>query len=635
MVSISSDSPHSPGFLINFQDPTLPDILYLHSLREFARAESRPIAYVDITDYLVYFRYSASVSGIQRVVHYLVKYADFSSLSQECCVIYCFTHPETGVFGEASPRKLNQLIEAVDQGSSKEHINRCAVTVLSEGVYSHSLPFRPVDILLIPGGPWATNVQLNLYALEKKRIGFLCYCVSHDLIPLDFPEFVSTSLFEEFGRCYYILSRLVDGYIANSEYSLDAVRRYEKRVSIQRPDSHYKSWRLGDFDHRSKLHNSANVPSELKDFSVLVQGKSFVLTVSTIEPRKNHQSLLRAWRLLHQDAGLGFEDLPALVLAGKIGWNSNTLIAQVKMLQEAGFPIYILDGMSDSSIEWLYSRCLFTVMPSYVEGWGLSITESMMRGKVCLASSSTAMIEASCGIAPLFDPYNTRQLYTILKSFLLEGSLNEYVQKLIEYQPVSWRDSALDFYLRLSEIYISQSSPSHTHRVSEPLCISFDLTHSKSHMLPDLLNFSVHEHISRLGKLPCWRPHLYESMLVPFSDQPWIDFILTNEEYVVSAHIAPLPGQLRRVVPRLYLYEETGEIMQGLATRTSLPEGEFIIYKYIPRGQVADQSQRMIRVVLSYEELRQDSSGRDSRTQCVLEPAPYGLRKISFAKQSN
>ena len=125
----------------------------------------------------------------------------------------------------------------------------------------------------------------------------------------------------------------------------------------------------------------------------------FLLYVGTIEPRKNLNVLLDAYRKIIGSAGLE----PQLVIAGKKGWLTDDLFGR---LRELGIKdrVHFTGYLPDNDLCALYSSCRIFIYPSKYEGFGLPPLEAMACGAVVIASSTPAVTEvvedAACLVAP-------------------------------------------------------------------------------------------------------------------------------------------------------------------------------------------------------------------------------------------
>jgi alpha-1,3-rhamnosyl/mannosyltransferase len=107
----------------------------------------------------------------------------------------------------------------------------------------------------------------------------------------------------------------------------------------------------------------------------------YVFCVGTIEPRKDHLTLL--------DAIKSVPDAPLLVLSGEKGWRCRHILAQIRAHEEAGRVRY-LGRVSADLLPVLYSAAKLSVYPSLYEGFSLPVLESMACGcpVLCIWSSS-------------------------------------------------------------------------------------------------------------------------------------------------------------------------------------------------------------------------------------------------------
>jgi alpha-1,3-rhamnosyl/mannosyltransferase len=121
----------------------------------------------------------------------------------------------------------------------------------------------------------------------------------------------------------------------------------------------------------------------------------YALHVGTIEPRKNLAVLLAAWRRLRA-AG----DAPILVLCGRVGWRSETIIGPLEEAESEGWLKRL--GYADSPrLKALYEGAAVVVMPSIYEGFGLPAVEAMAAGAPLVLSDLPVLREVA-GDAAVF-----------------------------------------------------------------------------------------------------------------------------------------------------------------------------------------------------------------------------------------
>jgi len=146
----------------------------------------------------------------------------------------------------------------------------------------------------------------------------------------------------------------------------------------------------------------------------------YILSVCSIQPRKNLVRLIEAYSLLRQSRP-GVK-LPQLVLAGKRGWLDREIVA-VAERNAAGRSILFTGYVPDEALPALYSGAACFVYPSYFEGFGLPILEAMQCGTPVVAGNRTSIPEVVGDAGLLFDPFDTQALVEALKQILDDASL--------------------------------------------------------------------------------------------------------------------------------------------------------------------------------------------------------------------
>jgi glycosyltransferase involved in cell wall biosynthesis len=116
----------------------------------------------------------------------------------------------------------------------------------------------------------------------------------------------------------------------------------------------------------------------------------FVLSVGTLEVRKNHLPLVRLWERLYREMG---EFAPMLVLAGGSGWMIDRLETYLHATGNVYGQVVHIHDASDAELAWLYQHCEFTVYPTLYEGWGLPVGESLWFGKPCICYRHSSLPE--------------------------------------------------------------------------------------------------------------------------------------------------------------------------------------------------------------------------------------------------
>lgn len=118
-----------------------------------------------------------------------------------------------------------------------------------------------------------------------------------------------------------------------------------------------------------------------------------VLSIGSIEGRKNHLALLEACETLW-GRGRRFE----LRLIGLVHpQTGRAALARLRALQAAGRPVRYDGPAAEADLHHAYRDCVFTVYPSLMEGFGLPVLESLSYGKPCICSAHSALGECVHG----------------------------------------------------------------------------------------------------------------------------------------------------------------------------------------------------------------------------------------------
>lgn len=144
-----------------------------------------------------------------------------------------------------------------------------------------------------------------------------------------------------------------------------------------------------------------------------VEYGAYSLCVSTLEPRKRIDALLKAYRSLPIRLRARFP----LVLAGGKGWLSEDLQREIERCREEGW-LYYLGFVSEADLPTLYAGARLFAYPSSYEGFGLPVLEAMASGVPVVTSNRTSLPEVTQGAAALVDPDDIDALTVALEAGL-------------------------------------------------------------------------------------------------------------------------------------------------------------------------------------------------------------------------
>ncbi len=146
--------------------------------------------------------------------------------------------------------------------------------------------------------------------------------------------------------------------------------------------------------------------------------RSYLLSVSTLEPRKNFDRLVAAHRALPKTERERFP----LVIAGKPGWGATLENREADEGRRDG-TLRLLGHQPDDVLVDLSARATCIAYVSLYEGFGLPVLEAMASGTPLIASSTTATGETAGDAALLVDPTDVEQIGEALARIIRDPSL--------------------------------------------------------------------------------------------------------------------------------------------------------------------------------------------------------------------
>ncbi|WP_048817667.1 glycosyltransferase family 4 protein [Ralstonia solanacearum] len=141
----------------------------------------------------------------------------------------------------------------------------------------------------------------------------------------------------------------------------------------------------------------ADVTTPLRKYGLTPGG--YALCVSTLEPRKRIDHLIRAYGALSRPLRAQFP----LVLAGSQGWQNARLLQEISRATGQGWLRY-LGFVPEADLLQIYAGARLFVYPSIYEGFGLPVLEAMASGVPVVASNRASLPEVTKGAALLVDP---------------------------------------------------------------------------------------------------------------------------------------------------------------------------------------------------------------------------------------
>jgi glycosyltransferase involved in cell wall biosynthesis len=145
--------------------------------------------------------------------------------------------------------------------------------------------------------------------------------------------------------------------------------------------------------------------------------KGFILFVSTIEPRKNLLSLVKAYEVLKRRHGIE-EDL---VVIGRKGWDYTETLDYIEH-STARDGIRLLGFVPVSDLGHFYRNARLFVYPSHMEGFGIPPLEAMQHGCPALTSNTSSLPEVMGHASMMFDPGDVDRMAALSLRLLRDPS---------------------------------------------------------------------------------------------------------------------------------------------------------------------------------------------------------------------
>ncbi len=289
------------------------------------------------------------------------------------------------------------------------------------------------DVFLVLGSPWYRADYAEFIDRLRREFGIRLGVLVHDVMPLKYPEWCARVVIETYRHWFEAVLPMAETIFATGVATAHEIEAELARANIQiaRP---VQPIPLG-----SGFSTATGSPPRSVS---LPRPGTYVVVVSTIEPRKNHHLLVRAWRQLQAELPRG--DVPDLVLAGKVGWMAGDLIQQLVNSDWLAGKVRLIEEPNDADLAALYHGALFTLLPSFAEGWGLPVSESLAYGKPCLAADRPSLREAGASLARYFDPDNLTDLLRAIRPLITDpANLAAWAEEVRSgFRPVPWRASA-------------------------------------------------------------------------------------------------------------------------------------------------------------------------------------------------
>ncbi|MBU1032803.1 MAG: glycosyltransferase family 1 protein [Patescibacteria group bacterium] len=294
-----------------------------------------------------------------------------------------------------------------------------------------ALQSDPCDLLFVPGGSIAPRVPV-------RSIPWV-----HDIAIFDHPEWFPQS----FLRRKLTTSLFVRGlkqapiiFAVSDDTKRSLVRKFgldPNRIIVTHEGGDLI---LSSFSDEELVERKM---AAKKRIAALGISSSFILTLGTVEPRKNIAMLIQAW----SDAKFEFGRAVDLVIAGGVGWKHKDVeisIGQFGATKAGDSQIRRISVLDDEERRDLLLAADLVALPSLHEGFGLVVLEAMQAGTALIASNAGAIPEVTGSDMLLLDPKDVGAWSKALTNLMKDDQARSRIAHAgkVHSKKFSWKKSA-------------------------------------------------------------------------------------------------------------------------------------------------------------------------------------------------
>lgn len=365
--------------------------------------------------------YHSSKSGLCRVAENIARGL---IESKKCDLTFCNTLSlniwvNSLKYLEANPdfARTPFINQEIAQSSHIKFYNLIYKFIKSENLLNLlEYKFQPLSLTELKGKDIFHSLYHQLPKQVKSVKKLKKFLTVHDLIPIFYPHFFNldknlSGFHKNFNLKQALNSLDTDTWILCVSHSTknDLCNYLNNKIDENKVFVTYLA--------ASKLFYPC-LDAELIKFTkqrYCIPDRPYILSLSTLEPRKNIEHTIRCFANLVQQEKI--KDL-CLVLAGQKGWNYNGIFKEIANYKQLKERIILTGYVADQDLAALYSGALVFVYPSFYEGFGLPPLEAMQCGTPVITSNTSSLPEVVGDAGIIINPLDKDGLcQSILKIY--------------------------------------------------------------------------------------------------------------------------------------------------------------------------------------------------------------------------
>jgi glycosyltransferase involved in cell wall biosynthesis len=252
----------------------------------------------------------------------------------------------------------------------------------------------------------------------------------HDLAFKFFPQFFKKKDLRRLNWFTDYVVRNADKLIAISNSTKNDLIKLYPNIDEEKIKVIYHG-----YDKNLYNENITQEEIEKTKASYALRASRYAIYVGAIQPRKNIETLIEAYRLIKED----FPDLK-LAIAGDLGWLFEPVLRKIKSVEG----VIYLGKFKTKDLPALLRGAEAFVLPSLYEGFGLPILEAMACGAPVIAADNSSLGEVSGDAGILYKPNEPGTLADVLRGVLKDAKLKNQMKErgLERVKDFSWSKCA-------------------------------------------------------------------------------------------------------------------------------------------------------------------------------------------------
>lgn len=286
----------------------------------------------------------------------------------------------------------------------------------------------PIDLLCRSRGDIYIFPNFERWPLLRRKPSMV---IIYDLSFIKVSKYAASSLINRLSRSVPRSIKKSERIIVISDNTKkEIIEEYnvpEEKISVVYPAVDHELFKPASIEDIEKIKTKYKISG------------NYILSLSTIEPRKNLIGTMNAYSKLPPS----IQDTHSLILAGGKGWLDEEINARIKQLS-SNLNISLIGYVDEKDLPSLYSGASVFVYPSFYEGWGMPIQEAMACGTPVITANNSSLPESGGNAAIYVDAEDTDSIARGIEKILSNKDLarNLTSKGLLHTSNFTWENSA-------------------------------------------------------------------------------------------------------------------------------------------------------------------------------------------------